>query len=78
MAVASGKGGVGKTTITVNLALALLINGARVDLFDGDIYSPNVPLMLGVRRKQGARGMLPHVGPSLHRIYHPWSGMASK
>src|SRR5262245_17918268 len=54
LAVASGKGGVGKTTVSVNLALALAAEGARVGLFDGDIYGPNVPLMLGVRRKAGA------------------------
>jgi ATP-binding protein involved in chromosome partitioning len=54
LAVASGKGGVGKTTVSVNLALALAAQGARVGLFDGDIYGPNVPLMLGVRRKAGA------------------------
>jgi ATP-binding protein involved in chromosome partitioning len=59
LAVASGKGGVGKTTVTVNLALALAMRGARVGIFDGDIYGPNVPLMLGVRRKQGAEGWLP-------------------
>ena len=59
LAVASGKGGVGKTTVTVNLALALALDGARVGLFDGDIYGPNVPLMLGVRRSKPARGRLP-------------------
>jgi ATP-binding protein involved in chromosome partitioning len=59
LAVASGKGGVGKTTVTVNLALALALRGARVGLFDADIYGPNVPLMLGVSRKQPARGRLP-------------------
>ncbi len=48
IAVASGKGGVGKTTVAVNLALALLKRGAKVGLMDGDIYGPNVPLMLGV------------------------------
>jgi ATP-binding protein involved in chromosome partitioning len=50
LAIASGKGGVGKTTVSVNLALALAAGGARVGLFDADIYGPNVPLMLGVRR----------------------------
>ena len=48
VAVASGKGGVGKTTVAVNLALALAAKGNRVGLMDGDIYGPNVPLMLGV------------------------------
>src|ERR671938_1398565 len=59
LVVASGKGGVGKTTVSVNLALALAARGARVGLFDADIYGPNVPLMLGVRRGQSARGLLP-------------------
>jgi ATP-binding protein involved in chromosome partitioning len=48
IAVASGKGGVGKTTAAVNLALALKKRGAKVGIMDGDIYGPNVPLMLGV------------------------------
>src|SRR5262249_12309105 len=49
IAVGAGKGGVGKTTVAVNLALALAKCGGRVGLLDGDIYGPNVPIMLGVR-----------------------------
>jgi ATP-binding protein involved in chromosome partitioning len=47
VAVASGKGGVGKTTVAVNLALALKRLGAAVGLLDADVYGPNVPIMLG-------------------------------
>jgi ATP-binding protein involved in chromosome partitioning len=49
IAVGAGKGGVGKTTVSVNLALALSKAGARVGVLDGDIYGPNVPLMLGLK-----------------------------
>src|SRR6202142_4013468 len=47
IAVGSGKGGVGKTTVSVNLALALARMGHKVGLLDADVYGPNVPLMLG-------------------------------
>ena len=48
IAVGAGKGGVGKTTVAVNLALALSRTGSRVGMIDGDIYGPNVPIMLGI------------------------------
>ncbi|MDX6457546.1 MAG: ATP-binding protein involved in chromosome partitioning, partial [Acidobacteriaceae bacterium] len=48
IAVGSGKGGVGKTTLAVNLAAALVKMGFRVGLIDADIYGPNVPLMMGI------------------------------
>ena len=48
IAVGAGKGGVGKTTVAVNLAVALARCGSRVGILDGDIYGPNVPIMLGI------------------------------
>jgi ATP-binding protein involved in chromosome partitioning len=52
IAVSSGKGGVGKSTVAVNLAVSLALDGAKVGLMDADVYGPNVPIMLGVGQSQ--------------------------
>src|SRR5437773_10723429 len=56
IAVGAGKGGVGKTTVAVNLAIALAKCGGRVGMIDGDIYGPNVPIMLGIKTQLSTDG----------------------
>lgn len=71
VAVAGGKGGVGKSTIAVNLAVGLSRCGAKVGLMDGDIYGPSMPTMLGIRGvAPNVRGnrILPHFVHGIHAI----------
>lgn len=75
IAVASGKGGVGKSTTAVNLALALAAEGARVGILDADIYGPSQPQMLGVGQRrpeivgeQGKQQMLPIIAYGIQSI----------
>ena len=62
IAVSSGKGGVGKSTVAVNISVALAQFGARVGLLDTDVYGPNVPIMVGVHSEPAVRGqkLVPH------------------
>ena len=71
IAIASGKGGVGKSTTAVNLALALLAEGASVGILDADIYGPSQPMMLGIAGRpesKDGKGLEPMMGHGLQAI----------
>ena len=73
LAVGAGKGGVGKSTVAVNLAVGLQRAGARVGLMDGDIYGPSVPTLLGVKGvipkvDQDKKRILPHFVHGIHAV----------
>ena len=68
VAVGAGKGGVGKSTTSVNLAVALAMKGARVGLLDGDVYGPNIPQMLGCTGTPAVDGEKRIVPPEAHGI----------
>ncbi|MGA0735745.1 MAG: P-loop NTPase, partial [Steroidobacteraceae bacterium] len=69
VAVASGKGGVGKSTVAVNLALAWARQGARVGMLDADIYGPSQPIMLGLQgEKPGVRDGKQLIPPRAHGV----------
>jgi ATP-binding protein involved in chromosome partitioning len=68
VAVGAGKGGVGKSTTSVNLAVALRQKGARVGLMDADVYGPNIPQMLGVKDGPEVTGDKKMIAPEAHGI----------
>ena len=78
VAVASGKGGVGKTTAAVNLALALTAGGVRTGLVDADLYGPDAAHMMGLRRQREAAHLTVFAPPARRPSgSRPSSGTAS-
>lgn len=68
VAIASGKGGVGKSTVSVNLACGLRHLGARVGLLDCDIYGPSIPLMMGINQRPGLSESEKMIPPASHGV----------
>ena len=68
IAVASGKGGVGKSTVAANLAMALHMSGKAVGLMDADIYGPNIPRMMGINVPPDVTERLVAMQASIERI----------
>src|SRR5437879_6002431 len=70
IAISSGKGGVGKSTVAVNLACALVKQGARVGLMDADMYGPNVPMMMGDEKQTDQKGKVPILSINENMSYY--------